>query len=111
MFVTINYLTLDDCTNNGVDIRRFLDLLGPSKVFDTCEVFSSWGLIIFKFSRPSGSAQIPVSIELLKLIDGTVIDDSGHEVSRWDRIAEELINWADQKVKLGHAPVSTQTKH
>jgi hypothetical protein len=110
MRVSLNYLTFDDCVKNGVDIRHFLDLLAPSSTFEHCEVSSSWGLLLFSFHRSGGSAAVPVSLDVFKLLDGAVVNDSGVTVERWDRLAEELISWADQKAKRGHAPVSTQTK-
>lgn len=93
-----------------MNIQRFLELLVPSKLFDQCEVNSSWGLLVFTFHRPSGTARVPMSVQLLQVLDGEVVNDDGNYVQRWHRVAEELLKWADEKATLGHAPVSTQAK-
>jgi hypothetical protein len=96
--VTLNLTTFDDCVRNGVDIYAFLALLDalPDK-FDQLDVTSSWGLILFSFYRAGGQAKIPVSVDVLKILDGTVLSDSGRTVSRWQRLAEELLKYADER--------------
>lgn len=65
--------------------------------FELVDVYTSWGLLVFMFHRPSGSARVPLLLDTLSLTDGTVINDMGQEVHRWSRLADEMLKYADRQ--------------
>lgn len=85
----------------GGDIHRFLGILrqAPSP-FRRCVINTCWGLAIFQFSGVSGNCTCAVSIALLDLTAETVINDKGQIVDRYEKVVEELVKRASDKLKL-----------
>ena len=85
----------------GGDIQRFLRLLrSHSSPFSRCVINTCWGLAVFQFFGVSGNTTCAVSIALLDLTAETVINDSGQIVDRYEKVVEELLKRASDKLKL-----------
>lgn len=85
----------------GGDIHRFLAILKTAKSpFTRCRIDTCWGLAVFQFFGPRGNCTCAVTIALLDLTSETVINDSGQIVDRYEKVVEELVKRASDKLKL-----------
>lgn len=85
----------------GGDIHRFIKLLKNSdSVFTRCVLNTCWGLIVCQFFGPVGRSTCAVSIALLDITKETVINDSGQIVDRYEKVVEELLKRASDKLQL-----------
>jgi hypothetical protein len=96
MHIAIHPQALDDAAKNQVDLIAFCDLFAPeSPQWDQLAVSSSWGMLLFCFHSPESLAIVPVNLDVFLLTKGTVVSNDGQIVSRWQRVAQEILHWAD----------------
>lgn len=85
----------------GGDIHRFIALLRIAQSpFARCVINTCWGLMVFQFSGPEGRCTCSVNIALLDITKEMVVNDSGQYVDRYEKIIEELLKRASDKLKL-----------
>lgn len=85
----------------GGDIHRFVRLLknAPSP-FTRCILNTCWGLIVAQFFGPKGRSTCAITIGLLDITKEVVVNDQGQYVDRYEKVVEELIKRASDKLKL-----------
>lgn len=97
-------ISTDDTSNlaaQDIDIGRFLKHLanndrinGESTPFDEIEVYTSWGLLIFRFCSSFGTITRAMNIAVLDITRDIVVKDDGTLVDRYEKVAEELCKTA-----------------
>lgn len=99
----------DDAVRQDIDLVSFLGLLSEQAKrsnWDLCEVASSWGLFLFAFFSPLEKAMVPVNVDVFLLTKGEVVSDAGQIVPRWERLAEQVLAWADSHRKPRHVLIA-----
>lgn len=97
MRVTISTDDTSRLAAQGIDIQRFLSHLanndtiaGEPSPFDLVEVFTSWGLLVFRFGSPFGTITRAMNVAVLDITKDIVVKDDGTLVDRYEKVAEEL---------------------
>jgi hypothetical protein len=82
----------------GRDAESGVEMPNP---FEEVHLATTWGLVVFTFYAPQGSVTKAVNIDLLLLLDGTVIGNDGTFIDRYDLMIDELLLQAKDQLLTG----------
>lgn len=100
--VTISQNDVSELALQGIDIRRFLKHLSghTTRGFERCHLATAWGLVILQFQGTHGVVTLPIGVDVFLITKELVVGDEGRWVDRYEKLAEEAVKWAHEKLAL-----------
>jgi hypothetical protein len=107
MRIDISPADISSLALQKVDAKRLLTLLfesdtvnGAPSPFESVSLYTSWGLLVCVFHTFRGQNVIlPCFTDILAITKDLVINDAGQRVDRYQKLVEELLKVATEKLR------------